>query len=157
MISKKKAQEEMVGFALIIIVVAVILLVFIGFSIRNSEKENVESYEVESFIQTALQYTTDCRDHLEPIPVQKLIIDCRNNEFCLDGRDSCEVLNNTLNGIVEESWPVSKDTVIKGYDFKIMSDGKEMIIFNKGNVTTGSKGAVQYLSSNIEVVFTAYY
>ena len=64
-IKRKKAQEEMVGFALIIILVAVILLIFLGFSLRDQEKETIESYEVESFIQSFLQYTSDCRDNLE--------------------------------------------------------------------------------------------
>jgi len=56
----KKAQEEMVGFALIIIVVAVILLVFLSIGLRKDGREDVESYEVASFIQSLLQYHTSC-------------------------------------------------------------------------------------------------
>src|SRR3989338_8353081 len=98
---KKHAQEEMVGFALIIIVVAVILLVFIGFSIRKPQKENVESYEVANFIQSFLDYTTKCKDsaNLEYLSIQKLIFYCNNKETCLDGKDACEVLDSTLRGI----------------------------------------------------------
>lgn len=154
--ANKKAQEEMVGFALIIIVVAVILLIFIGFSLKTPKKENVESYEVESFIQSSLQYTTDCRDNLRTFSIQKLISSCRNDEICLDGRNTCEVLNSTLKGIVEESWKVGENTPIKGYEFKIISDKKEMLKFGEGNITANSKGSVQYFP-NIEIFFTAYY
>jgi len=31
----KRAQEEMVGFALIVVIVAVIMLIFLGFSIKG--------------------------------------------------------------------------------------------------------------------------
>ena len=44
----KKAQSEMVGFALIIIIVAVVLLVFLSASVRNSNDDNTQSFEVES-------------------------------------------------------------------------------------------------------------
>ena len=69
MVEEKKGQEEMVGFALILILVAIIVLVFIGFSIRSPEKESVESYEVESFLQSMLQYTTECENNVEKLPV----------------------------------------------------------------------------------------
>ncbi len=152
----KKAQEEMVGFALIIIVVAVILLIFVGFSLKTPKKEAVESYEVESFIQSSLQYTTDCRDTLRVFSVQKLISSCRNNEICLDGRNTCEVLNSTLKGIVKESWKISNNSAVKGYEFKIISDEKEMLKFEEGNITSNSKGSVQYFP-NTEIFFKAYY
>src|SRR3989338_10745103 len=100
----KFGQEEMVGFALILILVAIIILVFIGFSIRSPEKESVESYEVESFLQSMLQYTTSCENNIEKLPVQKLVFSCNAKEKCLDGRDSCEVLQTELESILKESW-----------------------------------------------------
>ena len=44
----KLGQEEMIGFVLIIILVAIIILVFLSFSLKKPVKDNVESYEVES-------------------------------------------------------------------------------------------------------------
>lgn len=152
----KRAQEEMVGFALIIIVVAVIILIFLGFSLKDSNKEAVESYEVESFIQSFLQYTTDCRDNLEPLSVQSLIDDCKLDRLCLDGRETCEVLNSTLKGIVEESWKIGEDRPIKGYELMILSNGEEMLKFNAGNITVNSKSSVQFLKDT-DVLFTAHY
>ena len=157
MIRMKKAQEEIIGFALIIILVAVILLVFLGFSLRDQEKEAVESYEVESFIQSFLHYTSDCRDNLEFLSVQKLISGCSNNVMCLDGRLTCDVLEPILKGIAEESWSTGKERPVKGYELKINSFGEELLELKEGNITSNLKGSVQFLPNNIEIFFTAYF
>lgn len=157
---RKKAQEEMVGFALIMILVAVILLIFLSFSLSNSDKEIVESYEVESFISATLQYTSDCEDNLEHLSVQKLIFDCQDNDKCLDERSTCEALNTTLLNIIEESWKVEGDRPIKGYELKIIVDEEEMLLLKKGNVTSNYKGSIQDFSrrgEDYELTFKAYY
>src|SRR3989339_747749 len=107
MINTKKGQEEMMGFGLIIILVSVILLVFLGLTLSVSQKDTVESYEVESFIQASLQYTTTCKDYLEYLSVQKLIFDCKNGRMCVEGGSACEVLEKTLSGIIEERTKIS--------------------------------------------------
>jgi hypothetical protein len=155
----KSGQEEMVGFALIMILVAVILLILLGFSLRKPEKETIESYEVESFIQAILQYTTDCKDNLGYLSIQKLIFDCYNKNICLDERDTCEVLNSTLKEIMKESWKVEGDRPVKGYELQIMVDeSEEILILKEGNMTQNSKGGMQPLGKkDIEVYFNAYY
>lgn len=109
----KKAQEEMVGFALIIIVVAIILVIFIGFSLKTQEKEAVESYEVDSFIQSFLQYTTNCTDNLQALPMQRIIFYCERGEKCLDGRDTCDVLNSEMKNILSQSWKTGNERPVK--------------------------------------------
>ena len=154
----KKAQEEMLGFALIMIIVAVILLVFLGFSLKSPQKDMVESYEVESFIQAFLQYTSDCEKTYQPnyLSVQKLILECDKGEACLDGRDACEALNSTLKEIVEASWKI-EDRPVKAYELTINSDTEEILSFKQGNITRNYKGSVQILPNSIEILFTAYY
>jgi len=157
---KIKGQEEMVGFALIMIIVAVILVIFLSFSLNRSDEEFVESYEVESFIQSMLQYTTDCRDNLEYLSIQKLIIDCQDRKICLDERDTCEVLNSTLKKIIDESWKIEGDRPVKGYELKITEDEAEIFYIQGGNITKNSKGAVELLSRsgrNYGIFFSAYY
>ncbi len=156
---RKYGQEEMVGFALIMIIVAVIILVFLGFSLRSSKKETIESYEAESFIQASLQYTTDCRDEFEPVSIQKLIFNCYKGEQCLNGIEACDVLNSTLTSILEESWKIG-ETPVKGYELKIFVDEEEtekMPKIKQGNITSNSKGASQTFPKGIEVQFTVYY
>ncbi len=157
---KKKAQEEMVGFALIMIIVAIILLVLLSISLRRPQQENVESYEVDSFIQAFLQYTSDCRNEREYLDIQELIIDCDNGRMCVDDRDTCEVLSSTMEEIIEESWKVGEDRPVLGYELKILSGEREILSLDKGNKTQNYKGSVQSLGkrgNEFDVSFTAYY
>lgn len=156
-----KGQEEMVGFALIIIIVAIILLVFLAFSLNAPQKEAVESYEVESFINVFLQYTTDCAETYEPnyLSVQKLINSCNRGETCSDNRLSCEVLESTLTDIIEESWKTGEESPVKGYELKILSNSQDMLVIRDGNQTSSYKGSFVQLSGagSPEIYFTAYY
>jgi len=156
----KRAQEEMVGFALIIIIVSVILLVFLSFSLTSSKKEIVESYEVESFIQASLQYTSDCRYNYEFRSVKDLIFDCNNGGVCGDGRDSCEVLNSTLKGILDSAWIVGEDRPVKGYALDIFSGEENMTSIKKGNETGSLKGSTQNFikgGNSIDIVLEIFY
>jgi len=155
----KSGQEEMVGFALIVIIVAVIILIFVGFSIKKPQKEPIESYEVESFIQSFLQHTSDCKDKIEYLSVQKLMIGCFDNEKCEeDGRETCEVLNATLTGILNEGWKVGEGGLTRGYLLEVSSGVKKIVSIQEGNVTKNYKGAMQPLGRNdIQIEFTAYY
>ena len=155
---KKKAQEEMVGFALILILVAVILLVFLGISLRSPQKENVESYEVESFLQSMLQYTTECEDNIERLSVQDLIFSCNVKEKCIDGKNSCEVLKTELEKMLNEAWKIGEERPVKGYELIIRKENDESILeLKQGEITANSKGAPQYLPKKIDVFFKAYY
>ena len=158
--SKKSGQEEMVGFAVIIIIVALILLIFIGFSLKKSQKNGVESYEVESYVQSLLQYTTNCESYLKHFSVQDLIFECSNKEKCLDGRDTCDVLKENIDNISKESWNVGNESPTKGYKVEVSSDGEDIINEIEGNMTSNYKSASQNLvksSVSVEVNFEAYY
>jgi len=155
-----KAQEEIVGFALIIIIVAVVILFLLSFSLKNSEKESVESYEVDSFIQAALQYTSQCEINARNQSVQDLIFDCVDNEVCSNEMDSCEVLNSTLRGIVGESWKTSQNTPTKGYELVVKGNNNEILMLKEGNATNNYKGGLQSLtksSDSIEISLNVYY
>ncbi len=148
----------MIGFALIMIIVAVIILIFIGFSLTRPQQEPVGSYEVENFIQSLLQYTSDCKDNLRYLSVQKLITTCFEGEICSNGRTTCSVLEETLQGIAEESWKTGEEETTKGYSFEITAGAEKMVSFKKGNITNNYKGAMQpFGKNNIEITFTAYY
>ena len=156
----KRAQEEMVGFALIIIIVSVILLVFLGFFLRNSNNVEIKSYEVESFIQSVLQTTSDCEDAGGFLSVQKLIFSCESLEECLNGKSACEILNSTLEKISEESWNVGEDAPIKSYELKILSENTEIFLLEEGNITKNYRGASQPFTrrgKDYEMSFNLYY
>jgi len=156
----KKAQEEMIGFALIIILVAVILLAFLGFSLSKPQQDLINNYEVENFMQAFLQYTvTDCEDS-GYLSVQDLIFECNLDETCSDTKSSCEVLNDTLKGILKETWPIGEDRPNKGYELNIDTTDNPILSISEGNKTNSYKGASQVLSkrrTDFNIVFKAYF
>jgi len=149
----------MIGFVLIVILVAVIMLIFIGFSLRAPQSKNLESYEVESFIQSMLQYTSECQNNFGYLSISDLILSCTNAEECLDKRGSCDVLYITLEDITEKSW-IIKDRPIKGYELGILLDNEELVpLLSQGNKTSSYRGSVQNISKGgktISVEFKAY-
>ena len=156
----KKAQEEMVGFALIIILVGIILLVFLSFSLRKSTIDEVESYEVESFLQSALQSTTICRNPFGYLDIQDVIFECGSEETCLDGENSCDVLEADFSEMLQKSWNVEEGSSIKGYSFIALVEEEGVYNVTAGNVTSSSKGASQefsYSGDLVEVFLTVYY
>lgn len=140
---KKFGQEEIVGFVVIIVIVAVIMLVLLWFMLSNPSEATIENFEIESFIQAALQHTTDCESQIEFLSVQELAIACENTEKCFDERDSCSVLNETLVKIIESAWSVSEQSAIMGYKLDIFVNDAGKLQIKKGNETTNYKGAFQ--------------
>ena len=142
---RKRAQEEMIGFALIVIIVAVILLVFVSFSLKAPEQEAIESYELENFIQSVLNYNVDY-----DVEMSDLIRNCNNYD------EDCGLMEKELKSILEESWIVGEDSVIKGYNFKVVDKDKEIFSFEKGVITQNYKTLPQLLSDS-EIIFIVYY
>jgi len=160
---KNKAQSEMVGFAIIIVIVAVLILVFLSISLNKSNEDYTESYEVENFIQSFLQYTTDCAINYEPNyqDIRKLIFRCADEQNCLNGDYSCDVLNETLSELVNLGWNVGPEWPNKGYSLEIIANNESLIDLSKGNTTEASKGALQSFSqgstgNKVDVFFVVY-
>ncbi len=146
-IKNKFGQEEMVGFALIIILVSVILLVFLAISL-NKPKTEIESYEVNSFLQAVLQYTTSCQPDSgikKFNTIQELSFECELENKCSDGEKSCKVLNETLREILKESWQIGEERPDKGYELTINSEELPILIIKEGNLTKNCRGSSQSL------------
>ena len=160
--NNKKAQEEIIGFAIIIIIVSVILLFFLVFSISSSNKGG-ESYQASSFLESALVYTSSCEKGSSYLSMSELIVSCYNEGYCeIEGEreDSCIVLNEILSGLLEASWTVGSDFKTKGYKIEAISDSETIFSISKGNITNSYKEANQiipYSGSSIRVSFRAYF
>lgn len=134
----KKAQEEMVGFVLIMLVVAVIFLVFLGIFLRGGgSKDETGSIEIDQFLGSALQYTTECGDY-SPDTVKELVRECSKNggSSCnsASSHTVCESLKLTLQELIESSWNFGMDSPDKGYLVQVIretSTGKEIV----GNIS----------------------
>ena len=154
----KLGQEEMVGFALIIILVAVILLVFLTISLKKTNNIE-ESYEIEGFMQAMLTYTTDCaiNSNINYIPIDRLIQECSEKNYCKDGTFSCDVLNETLKQMLLISWPIGNNSQFKAYELIIIKGYDLMMNVSEGTLTSTSKGASQPLVNDEQVYLTVYY
>ena len=156
----KKGQEEMVGFVLIVVLVSVVLMTIVIITIMQPKDNTVNSYEAETFLQAVLSYTTDCSNTQGKVPIQMLVFYCFDKTPCLDNKDSCAVLEKTLNGITKEAWKI-KDRPAVGYKFTIFGEEDDNKIEVKaGNETSNSFGASQSFvrsGRDAELRFNVYY
>ncbi len=156
----KKAQEEMVGFAIIIVIVAVLILIFLSFSLRKNTKTNVESFEVENYLQAILYYTTECEDDFGYLPIKRLILRCEEGFICKNNKNACQVLNETLKNICNETWKIGENRPVKGYLLNVSINGNNEISIKEGNYTNNARSARQELplsDNEVEIRFEAYY
>ncbi len=159
MIKSKKAQEEMVGFGLIIVIAAVVILIFLSFMLRKPNTGVENSFEAESFMQAMLQYTTNCNDNQGFVNIQNLIFDCSENQICEDERSSCEVLNKSMGDILSNSWKL-ENRPEKGYSFGIKSEIGTLCYLEEGNKTENYKISTQMFSKGgnaFNISFYVYY
>lgn len=114
----KKGQEEIVGFVVIVVLVAVALVILLGFSLRNDKTTEVQSMEVNQFLESASEYTTECA--LRYVPAYASIGDlydaCLESTNCVNGKTACSTLNESLNSLLNAAW-ASKGGV-KGYNLE---------------------------------------
>ena len=147
-IKNKRSQEEMVGFVLIVVLVTIIALVFLAISIRKPQ-ESVESSEISSFAQVMMKYSTSCYSSVERMyDIKDLIKACSNREKCLDGNESCAVLNNTLGEILKESFNIGQENPVKAYNFKAYDSANRTIVRLKEGVCTGARTGTSLLVSS---------
>jgi len=89
----KKGQEELVGFVLVVVIVAIAGLILMGLFLRIEDgRKETKSADIAQFLDSAF----------------------------LEGTNVCSVLNISLQDIIKSSWMVSENSVIKGYDFQIV-------------------------------------
>lgn len=155
---RKKAQEEIAGFAIIIVIVSIIGLFLLSFSITRDRGE-VQDYEIQSFIQSLLYYNTNCHNRVS-LDIHSLIFECSGGFVCSDGRDSCIVLNSTIKDILDVGWVIDEGSFFKGYEFRIFVDDSEFLFIEEGEKTRNYKGSSQdfiYRRQKGKIHFRVYY
>ncbi|MGC9310048.1 MAG: hypothetical protein ACP5D2_05130, partial [Candidatus Nanoarchaeia archaeon] len=94
----KEAQQEMVGFILIVVLVVIALMVFLILSIGQEEQAE-SSLQINNMLDAMLDYTTDCAIVFEPQydSLDELIKSCYSNERCSNlDMMACDYMNTTL-------------------------------------------------------------
>ena len=147
---RKRGQAEIVGFVLIIVIVAVVFLIFLGISLRKGVSDVTESRDVYQFLESSMEYTTSCVTSFYPDYRQlgEMFKECWSERSCLDGRYSCDVLNETLFQIIENSWRIGEENPNKGYDFISVykaspqsTEEEEFVSLSSGECSGNYKGS----------------
>jgi len=153
----KRSQEEMVGFVLIIVLVAVIVLVFLAISLRKPA-EMQEDKDVKSFLQASLLYTTGCQPRQgEVYNFKDLMLACYNNQNCISGDDACSVLNKTASDMIENSFKLGGKYT--AYEFAVYIGGEDSFYLSKGNLSGSKVGSFIALpgEQNITINMRLFY
>lgn len=154
--NNKKAQEEIVGFVLIVVIIAIVAVIILGIVIRQTPSSSQESKDIYQFLESIMEYTTTCSVSYEPdyLILSELIFECHEGiSKCLSNEDPCNSLNKTLTSLLDNSFLVTEESALKGYEFKSFyttnSTEKEVILLRKGNCKeTAQKGS--------EILIAAY-
>jgi len=142
----KKAQHEIVGFVIIVVLVTVIGLIFLLLTFGNEEVGRQTSVEVSNLLLSSMYYTTDCA--ISKVPqykdIQDLVKECYYHESrnCLNEVSVCNVLENDLRSLISNSLVVHEDAVNKAYKVHIYYSPRDEEIedepirsFEEGNFT----------------------
>ncbi len=144
----KKAQEEMVGFALIIVIVAVLALILLIIAGRKPVAPD-ESRELANFLNSIAQYTTECSESGSPYSVKEVIRACVGEAQCQNGKAACKVMNATLQPLLDAAFPI--DGKVKSYYFTLSynhTEIKRILALGNMSCTGAKKGAEFFYPSN---------
>lgn len=147
----KRGQEEIIGFVAIVILLAVIFLVFLVISFRTPVEDIRENSEAYYFLSSVMEVTSNCTQGLDnhALKIAELASSCRQNEKCNSELGSCDLLNMTLNYLVQEGFRPGEDSVTKGYALKTIyvrnlssgREGQEIMAIRSGVCGNSFSGA----------------
>jgi competence protein ComGC len=119
---KKKAQEEMVGLVLIMLVVAVIFVIFLGIFIKKGPTtDKTDSEEISQFLDAALKFSVEeCAPSLGYIKMSNLITECYRGTASCTGPLTCkQIIEEELTQLAQKSWRFTPESPEQGYEIVI--------------------------------------
>jgi hypothetical protein len=122
----KKAQHEMTGFVIIVVMVMIIGVIFLGIFLRKAKPINVIDSEMSNFLLSSSSLTTSCAQGYEPNyrTLENLAVDCYKGSSCLDGRNPCDVLEEIYQELLPKFRPAGTISYYKLY-FSFIQSGNE--------------------------------
>lgn len=116
---EKQGQEEIVGFVVVVVLVAVIALVVLGFVLRPGlQQESVESVDIAYFLESVFAMTSECTlrgQHQASVGEVASACATDSKRRCGEGAEACGVLNRTLAKTIAAAWDVSNVSAVQGY------------------------------------------
>jgi hypothetical protein len=159
------------GFAVIMILVSIIGLIFLSFFIGRGEPVMKTSAEISDFLQASMYSTTNCTTTYIPQykNIQDLIKSCYRNENCVNiDEKACDVLKNEYDSIIKNAFQVSDVSKNKAYTLEVYYEdltieGREWVTnFTDGNFENcsseaGASHAIFMNNGNINVELNICY
>ncbi|MDD5193449.1 MAG: hypothetical protein PHF67_02580 [Candidatus Nanoarchaeia archaeon] len=114
---EKKAQQEIAGFVIIVVLVSVGALLFFSLMLGRGESKLENNAEISYLLKASMYYTTNCAVNFIPQyqSLEDLTKLCYNNGRCINDVDSCRILNETFKGIIKDALLVSPNSPNKAY------------------------------------------
>lgn len=139
----KRAQEEIIGFGIILVIIAVIALIFIAISANKNESSD-NDFEVSGFLNALMEKTTTCEKNSDFTAVKDLIFECGSGGgTCENGEEYCDILEETIKNAMKDNWKFGEEEVVKGYSILVYYEEGLIINETKGSSGTESRGAMQ--------------
>lgn len=152
---RKKAQLEMIGLIVIVIIVITGLLVFTVYKITNPTKDIQKRYvnkEIATNMLISMTKTNIYECH--NLSLADLIIDCArtySSIICIDDKLSCEVVNTTIYNILNKTlidWEMSFNLSIENTNITFVNHActsKKEKIQSSENLPLGAGQTVEMI------------
>lgn len=100
----KKAQLEIVGLVFIVIIVSVAMLFYLNYSVNNKDDKGLLKEYSDNELGTSFALTF-LKLSMCGVEVDDLLVDCafQKQIICSQGRSSCEMINDTLLYLLNET------------------------------------------------------
>ncbi len=124
-IRNKRAQEEMIGFALIMVIVMIVVLIVLGFALTNNKGVEEKDFQLTSFVEASLQVTTDCKFNDEFLTLREMVHQCSQKQKCdVSNKDICTELTKNFKDIINQSFNPGTESYVRGYTLQFKKVGE---------------------------------
>ena len=122
-ITDKKAQQEIVGFIIIVLMVVIAGVIFLSISLRPHKTVIQDDVDMSNFLISTSRFTSEC--YIPSTPryqnLDELTKICRNSQtqMCDNKQTACDVLNKSYSEILGKIWKASSVGSVTYYQLQI--------------------------------------
>ena len=131
----KRGQEEIVGFMVVVVLVALIGVGFLGFMFAHKQTNpQTSSTEVSQVMESIIGYTGNCSIGSEGYDraIGRNIAACASDSgtTCVSGENVCDYANRSISNIMDAAYNIQNGSATKGYQFEVMYQNSSSDIMN---------------------------
>lgn len=157
----KRGQEEIAGFAALVVLVLIAGVFLLGFWLRQPvESMQTSSSLVRSFLDSSVQTTSSCTLRGEQLyaSLADVIRACGEHpeRTCGSGEQVCAALNRTMPGLLAYAFPLEGEGAYSGYTLQIhvKDSAPDFYSHDVGNCSRNQMSDSLFLPNKYELVLT---